>query len=117
MRKWKKPPFIVVARPENISHEANIITKDLQDEIIARILDAGVARVIDEENLSFRYDYIIKTTITNRIQHNMSIPGSDTGTRQLISYICSIRLFSLRGKRIGQWQDSIQMVINPVSNR
>ena len=61
-------PLLVVAIPENTTHDANIITEDLQDEIISKILDSGIARVIDESSLSSDYDSIIKTTITSTVQ-------------------------------------------------
>ncbi len=108
VRKWKKRPLIVVAVPQNSTHDANIITEDLQDEIIARILDSGVARVIDESSVSSRYDYIIKTTITDTVQR-----GSN-GSR-LTYYTCKLQLFSLRGERLGQWHDKIGMAKAPRS--
>ncbi len=105
VRSWsnrKRKPLLVVAVPENLTHDADIITDDLQDEIIARILDAGLARVIDESSISARYDYILKTTITSTTQQG------DGGAR-LTYYTCKLQLFSLRGERLGQWHDKIGM--------
>jgi len=108
VRKWKKRPLIVVSVPENTTHDANIITEDLQDEIISKILDSGVARVIDESSVSSRYNYIIKTTITDTVQR-----GSN-GSR-LTYYTCKLQLFSMRGERLGQWHDKIGMAKAPRS--
>lgn len=108
VRKWKKRPLIVVAVPENSTHDANIITEDLQDEIISKILDSGIARVIDESSVSSRYNYIIKTTITDTVQQ-----GSN-GSR-LTYYTCKLQMFSLRGERLGQWHDKIGMAKAPRS--
>jgi len=108
VRKWKKRPLIVVAVPENSTHDANIITEDLQDEIISKILDSGIARVIDESSVSSGYNYTIKTTITDTVQR-----GSN-GSR-LTYYTCKLQLFSLRGERLGQWHDKIGMAKAPRS--
>jgi hypothetical protein len=94
--------LLVVAAPENTTHDANIITEDLQDEIISRILDSGVARVIDESSLSSSYDFILKTTITSTTQRG-------DGGSKLTYYTCKLQLFSLRGERIGQWHDKVGM--------
>ena len=101
-------PLLVVAVPQNTTHDANIITEDLQDEIIARVLDSGVARVIDESSLSSSYDYILKTTITSTTQYGNA--GS-----KVTYYACKLQLFSLRGERIGQWHDQIGMATAPRS--
>ncbi len=98
----KKKPLLVVAVPENTTHDANIITEDLQDEIISKILDAGVARVIDESSLSGNYNYILKTVITSTTQKG------DAGSK-LTYYTCKLQLFSLYGERLGQWHDKIGM--------
>ena len=108
VQSWKKRPLIVVAVPQNTTHDANIITEDLQDEIISKILDSGIARVIDESSVSSRYDYIIKTTITDTVQR-----GSN-GSR-LTYYTCKLQMFSLRGERLGQWHDKIGMAKAPRS--
>lgn len=97
-----KKPLLVVAVPENTSHDANIITEDLQDEIISKILDAGVARVIDESSVSSSYDSILKTTITSTTQKG-------DGGSKLTYYTCKLQLFSLRGERLGQWHDKVGM--------
>ena len=101
--KKGKKPLLVVAIPENTTHDANIITEDLQDEIISKILDSGIARVIDESSLSSSYDNIIKTTITSTIQRG-------DGGSKLTYYTCKLQLFSLRGERLGQWHDKIGMM-------
>ncbi len=101
MAKGKKP-LLVIAVPENTTHDANIITEDLQDEIISKVLDADVARVIDESSVSSSYDYIIKTTITSTSQRG------NAGTK-VTYYTCKLQLFSLRGERLGQWHDKIGM--------
>ncbi len=98
----KKKPLLVIAIPENTTHDANIITEDLQDEIISKILDSDVARVIDESSLSGNYDYIIKTTITSTTQKG-------DGGSKLTYYTCKLQMFSLRGERLGQWHDKIGM--------
>jgi len=95
-------PLLVIATPENTTHDANIITEDLQDEIISKVLDSGVARVIDESSLSSSYDFIIKTTITSTTQ-------SGNGGSKLTYYTCKLQMFSLRGERLGQWHDKIGM--------
>lgn len=97
-----KNSLLVVAVPENTTHDASIITEDLQDEIISNVLDSGVARVIDESSLSSSYDYIIKTTITSTTQKG-------DGGSKLTYYTCKLQLFSLRGERLGQWHDKIGM--------
>lgn len=97
-----KTPLLVVAVPENTTHDANIISEDLQDEIISKVLDADVARVIDESSVSSSYDYIIKTTITSTTQKGNA--GS-----KITYYTCKLQLFSLRGERLGQWHDKIGM--------
>lgn len=105
-QSWAKKgekPLLVVAIPENTTHDANIITEDLQDEIISKVLDSGIARVIDESSLSSSYDNIIKTTITSTIQR-----GEDG--RKVTYYTCKLQLFSLRGERLGQWHDKIGMM-------
>ncbi|WP_028585372.1 hypothetical protein [Desulfogranum mediterraneum] len=104
----KKQPLLVIAVPENTTHDANIITEDLQDEIIAKVLDSGVARVIDESSVSSRYDYIIKTTITSTSQRG-------NGGSKVTYYTCKLQLFSLRGERLGQWHDKIGMTKAPRS--
>lgn len=104
-QKWMakgKKPLLVVAVPENTTHDANIITEDLQDEIISKILDSGAARVIDESSVSSRYDYIIKTTITSTTQRG-------NGGSKVTYYTCKLQLFSMRGERMGQWHDKIGM--------
>lgn len=98
----KKTPLLVVATPENTTHDANIITEDLQDEIISKVLDADIARVIDESSLSSSYDYILKTTITSTTQKG-------DGGSKLTYYTCKLQLFSLRGERLGQWHDKVGM--------
>lgn len=98
----KKQPLLVVATPENTTHDANIITEDLQDEIISMVLDADIARVIDESSISSSYDYILKTTITSTTQKG-------DGGSKLTYYTCKLQLFSLRGERLGQWHDKIGM--------
>lgn len=98
----KKKPLLVIAIPENTTHDANIITEDLQDEIISKILDSDTARVIDESSLSSSYDYIIKTTITSTTQKG-------DGGSKLTYYTCKLQMFSLRGERLGQWHDKIGM--------
>lgn len=105
---WKKRPLIVVSVPENTTHDANIITEDLQDEIISKILDSGIARVIDESSGSSGYNYIIKTTITDTVQRG------DNGSR-LTYYTCKLQMFSLRGERLGQWHDKIGLTKAPRS--
>lgn len=104
VQSWakKKKPLLVVGVPENTTHDANIITEDLQDEIIAKILDSGVARVIDESSISTSYNYIIKTTITSTTQRG-------DGGSKLTYYTCKLQLFSMRGERLGQWHDKIGM--------
>ncbi|MFT5702142.1 MAG: hypothetical protein ACI8ZB_005052 [Desulforhopalus sp.] len=97
-----KRPLLVVAVPENTTHDASIITEDLQDEIISKILDAGIARVIDESSVSSSYDSILKTTITSTTQKG-------DGGSKLTYYTCKLQLFSLRGERLGQWHDKIGM--------
>jgi hypothetical protein len=92
----------VIATPENTTHDANIITEDLQDEIISKVLDADIARVIDESSLSSSYDYILKTTITSTTQKG-------DGGSKLTYYTCKLQLFSLRGERLGQWHDKVGM--------
>ncbi len=98
----KKKPLLVVAIPENTTHDPNIITEDLQDEIIAKILDADIARVIDESSLSSSYDYILKTTITSTTQKG-------DGGSKLTYFTCKLQMFTLRGERLGQWHDKIGM--------
>ncbi len=102
VQKWKNRPLIVIAVPENSTHDANIITEDLQDEIISKIIDSDVARVIDESSVSSKYDYIIKTTITDTVQQG------NNGSR-LTYYTCKLQMFSLRGERLGQWHDKVGM--------
>ncbi|WP_136810445.1 hypothetical protein [Desulfosediminicola flagellatus] len=104
----KSKPLLVVAVPENTTHDANIITEDLQDEIISKVLDSGIARVIDESSLSSSYNYIIKTTITSTRQR-----GPKGG--KITYYTCKLQLFSLRGERLGQWHDKVGMVKAPRS--
>jgi hypothetical protein len=106
--KKKKKPLLVVAVPENTTHDANILAVDLQDEIISTILDSGVARVIDESSVSSRYNYILKTTITDTSQK-----GAD-GSR-LTYYTVKLQLFSLKGERLGQWHDKIGLAKAPRS--
>lgn len=98
----KKKSLLVIATPENTTHDANIITEDLQDEIISKVLDSGIARVIDENSLSGNYDVIIKTTITSTTQKG-------DGGSKLTYYTCKLQMFSLRGERLGQWHDKIGM--------
>jgi len=100
--KKGKKPLLVIAVPENTTNDASIITEDLQDEIISKVLDSGVSRVIDESSLSSSYNYIIKTTITSTSQRG------DSGSK-LTYYTCKLQLFSLRGERLGQWHDKIGM--------
>ncbi len=95
-----KRPLLVIAVPENTTHDANILAVDLQDEIISTVLDSGIARVIDESSLSSSYDYILKTTITDTSQRGAS------GSR-LTYYTVKLQLFSLEGERLGQWHDKI----------
>ncbi len=103
VQSWKsKKPLLVVAIPENTTHDASIITEDIQDEIVSKILDADVARVVDESSLTNNYDYIIKTTITSTTQKG------DAGSK-LTYYTCKLQMFSLRGERLGQWHDKIGM--------
>jgi len=96
----KKPPLLVIAVPENTTHDANILAVDLQDEIISTVLDSGIARVIDESSLSSNYNYILKTTITDTSQKGAA------GSR-LTYYTIKLQLFSLEGERLGQWHDKI----------
>lgn len=103
-----KKPLLVVAVPENTTHDANIITEDLQDEIISKVLDSRIARVIDESSVSSEFDYIIKTTITSTIQRGNA--GS-----KVTYYTCKLQLFSLRGERLGQWHDKVGMAKAPRS--
>ena len=107
-RTWKKRPLIVVSVPENTTHDPNIIPEDLQDEIISKILDSGIARVIDESSVASGFKYIIKTTITSTVQRG------DNGSR-LTYYICKLELSSLRGERLGQWHDKIGLIKTPRS--
>jgi len=100
--KKRKKPLLVIAVPENTTNDASIITEDLQDEIISKVLDSGVSRVIDESSLSSSYNYVIKTTITSTTQRGAN--GS-----KLTYYTCKLQLFSLRGERLGQWHDKIGM--------
>jgi len=95
-----KRPLLVVAIPENTTHDANILAVDLQDEIIATVLDSGVSRVIDESSLSSSYDYILKTTIADTSQKG-------AGGSRLTYYTVKLQLFSLQGERLGQWHDKI----------
>lgn len=95
-----KRPLLVIAVPENTTHDANILAVDLQDEIISTVLDSGVARVIDESSLSSSYDYILKTTITDTSQKG-------AGGSRLTYYTVKLQLFSLQGERLGQWHDKI----------
>ena len=101
-------PLLVVAVPENTTHDANIITEDLQDEIISKILDSGVARVIDENNLTSSYDYILKTTITSTSQKG-------EGGSKVTYYTTKLQLFSLNGERLGQWHDKVGLTKAPRS--
>lgn len=103
-----KKPLLVIAVPENTTHDANIITEDLQDEIISKILDTGVARAIDESSVSSNYDYIIKTTITSTSQ-------SGNAGSKVTYYTCKLQLFSIRGERVGQWHDKVGMAKAPRS--
>lgn len=103
VQEWlskNKKPLLVIATPENTTHDANILAVDLQDEIIATVLDSGVARVIDESSLSSSYDYILKTTITDTSQKG-------AGGSRLTYYTVKLQLFSLQGERLGQWHDKI----------
>jgi len=103
-----KRPLLVIAVPENTTHDANIITEDLQDEIISKVLDSGVARAIDESSVSSNYDYIIKTTITSTTQ-------SGNGGSKITYYTCKLQLLSMRGERVGQWHDKVGMAKAPRS--
>jgi len=103
-----KKPLLVVAVPENTTHDANIITEDLQDEIISKILDSGVARVIDENNLTSSYDYILKTTITSTSQKG----ANDS---KVTYYTTKLQLFALNGERLGQWHDKVGLTKAPRS--
>jgi hypothetical protein len=105
VQAWSKKghkPLLVISVPENTTTDASIITEDLQDEIISKILDSGASRVIDENSLASSYDYIIKTTITSTTQKG-------DGGSKLTYYTCKLQLFSLRGERLGQWHDKIGM--------
>ncbi len=109
IRKWRQRPRIVVAVPENTTRKADLQPEDLQDEIIARMLDAGVARIVDEENVSFRYDYIVKTVLSNSRQ-----PGAErkkiTSTPRIVYYTCTQSLLSRRGEQLGRWYSTIQVM-------
>lgn len=110
VQKWGKgkKPLIVIAVPENTTHDANIIAEDLQDEIIAKVLDSGIARAIDESSASSNYNYIIKTTITSTTQ-------SGNAGSKLTYYTCKLQLFTMRGERVGQWHDKVGMAKAPRS--
>lgn len=99
----KSKPLLVVAVPENTTHRADIIAEDIQDEVIQKILESQVCRVIDESSVSSDYDYIIKSTITSTNQRG------DNGS-QLTYYTLKFQLFSMRGERIGQYHDKIGMM-------
>ena len=106
VQSWKKRPLIVAAVPENTTIDPNIITEDLQDEVISKIIESGIARVIDESSLSSGYNYIIKTTITDTVQQ------SSDGSR-LTYYTCKLQLLSLQGERLGQWHAKIGLAKAP----
>ena len=77
---WKAPPLLVVAVPENTTHDANIIAEDIQDAIFETILGSGVARIIDESSVSSEYDYIVKSKITS------TEPQRASNGRKLVYY-------------------------------
>lgn len=104
----KTKPLLVVAVPENTTHRAEIIAEDIQDEVIQKILESQVCRVIDESSVSSDYDYIIKSTITSTNQRG------DNGS-QLTYYTLKFQLFTMRGERIGQYHDKIGMMKAPRS--
>jgi len=106
VQHWKRRPLIVVAVPQNTTHDANIITEDLQDEIIRKILDAGIARVIDESDIPVHYDYILKTTITDTVQYG-------AGGSKLTCYTCKLQLFTIIGERVGEWHDRMCLEKGP----
>ncbi len=103
-----KRPLLVVAVPENTTHDADILAVDIQDEIISTILEADIARVIDESSVSSRYNFILKTTVTDTSQKGPN------GSR-LTYYTVKLQLFSLRGERLGQWHDKIGLSKAPRS--
>lgn len=88
-----------VELPENKMHEVKVVPKNLQTEIIARIINAGVATVIDDPALSFRCDYHIKTTLSDlKISDMLSL------------YTCNMELRTLRGQSFGQWHGTIGLM-------
>ena len=109
IRNWHQRPRIIVAVPENTTHKTDLRPEDLQDEIIARMLNAGVARIVDEASVSFRYDYIVKTVLSNTRQ-----PGAErkkiTATPRIIYYTCTQSLLSRRGEQLGRWHSTIQVM-------
>ena len=105
-RQWqkrKKRPLLAVAVPQNAIHDANIMTEDLQDEIISRIHGSGIARIIDVSHIPSRCEYIIKIALTDTVWQ-----GKD-GSR-FTYYTCKLLLFSLHGERLGQWQSKIGLM-------
>ncbi len=109
VRQWQqgeKIPILVVAVPQNATHDASIKIEDLQDEVISRINGSGIARTIDASQAPVRYEYIISIILTDTVWRGTS------GSR-FFYYTCKLQLFSLRGERLGQWHSKIGFVKKP----
>ncbi len=106
VRQWQqegKNPLLVVAVPQNATHDASIKIEDLQDEVISRIHGSGIARTIDASQAPARYEYIIRIILTDTVWR-----GTDSSS--ITYYTCKLQLFSLRGELLGQWHSKIGLM-------
>ncbi|MDO9041827.1 MAG: hypothetical protein Q7U64_05725 [Desulfocapsaceae bacterium] len=96
-----KKPMIIIAIPDNTTHDANLRADDIQNTIVETILNSQLARVGKESPLIKKFDYIIKSQITS------TPPQRTQDGRELVYYKLQMTLSSVTGEMVGMWSDQL----------
>ena len=96
-----KRPMIVVAVPENTTHDANLRADDIQNTILETVLNSQLARVGKESPLIKKFDYIVKSQITS------TPPQRSSDGRELVYYKLQMTLSKISGEMVGMWSDQL----------
>lgn len=96
-----KKPMIIIAIPDNTTHDANLRADDIQNTIVETILNSQLARVGKESPLINKFDYIIKSQITS------TPPQRTQDGRELVYYKLQMTLSTVTGEMVGMWSDQL----------
>lgn len=102
VKEWgDKRPMILIAVPDNTTHDANLRADDIQNTILETVLNSQLARVAKESPLIKKFDYIVKSQITS------TPPQRTADGRELVYYKLQMTLSTVRGEVVGMWSDQL----------